>query len=286
MRSIARTAHASVVSGRLPAALLAATAFLALVVSLPTPAPAQEDAASASKAETEQEPEEDKRVTPAPPRGEEDGEGPFERLIIRGVTMIDGTGSPPYGPVDIVVEGNRIAEIESAGTPGLPMKEMEDRPGDADHEIDATGWFVMPGIVDLHAHTGGVPKAPEAEYVYKLWLAHGVTTARGVPTGPLEWSLSERERSAANEIAAPRIVSYHRMGSGEEWKERDIRTPEEAREWVRYAHGKGVEGLKLGAHPPEIMEALLDEAAKHGMGSTGHLAQMGVAQMNAIADSG
>lgn len=32
-----------------------------------------------------------------------DGEGPYERLIIRGVNLIDGTGSPATGPVDIVV---------------------------------------------------------------------------------------------------------------------------------------------------------------------------------------
>lgn len=284
MRLIARAALVSVTSNRLPAgSWLAGVTFLALTLAAPPVVVAQDQSVSGeTAAAAEQEPEEDKLVTPAPPRGEGDGEGPFERLIIRGVTMIDGTGSPPYGPVDIVVEGNRIAEIESAGTPGLAMKDLEDRPGDATREIDATGWFVMPGIVDLHAHTGGVPKAPEAEYVYKLWLAHGVTTVRGVPTGPLEWALSERERSASNEIAAPRIVSYQRMGSGKEWKDRDVRTPEDAREWVRYAAGKGVQGLKLGAHPPEIMAALLDEAKKHEMGSTAHLAQMGVAQMNAI----
>lgn len=40
-------------------------------------------------------------VPKAPPRAE--GEGPFEQLIIRGAIMIDGTGSPPIGPVDIVV---------------------------------------------------------------------------------------------------------------------------------------------------------------------------------------
>ena len=225
--------------------------------------------------------EEEKLVEPAPARPDGEGEGPFERLIIRGVTMIDGTGSPPLGPVDIVIEGNRIAEIKTVGTPGVPLSE-EDRPEDASYEIDATGSYVLPGIVDLHVHTGGVPKAPQAEYVYKLWLAHGITTVRGVPTNPLEWDLSERERSARNEITAPRIVSYQRPGSGQEWKERKINTPQEAREWVRYARDKGVEGLKLGAYPPEIMEALLDEAKLNGMGSTAHLAQMGVAQMNAI----
>ena len=46
---------------------------------------------------------------PAPPRAE--GDGPFERLIIRGAILIDGTGAPPRGPVDIVVEGNRIISI-------------------------------------------------------------------------------------------------------------------------------------------------------------------------------
>ena len=225
--------------------------------------------------------EEDELVAPAPSRREGEGEGPFERLIIRGVTMINGTGAPPIGPVDVVVEGNRIAEIETVGTPGVGIDE-EKRPTDATREIEAEGWYLMPGIVDLHVHTGGVPKAPEAEYVYKLWLAHGITTVRGVPTGKLEWDLSERGRSARNEIAAPRIVSYQRPGSGEEWEERKILTPDDAREWVRYAAKKGVEGLKLGSYPPEIMAALLDEAKEHGMGSTAHLGQMGVAQMNAI----
>jgi len=258
--------------------------FLTLVgsVSFVSSLGAQSDPPASETTEAADTEEEDKLVTPAPPRGEGEGEGPFERLILRGVTIIDGTGSPPIGPMDIVIEGNRIAEIEGVGTPGLGLDDDEDRPGDATREIDAEGWYVMPGIVDLHVHTGGIPKAPEAEYVYKLWLAHGITTVRGVPTAKLEWDLSERERSAANEITAPRIVSYQRMGSGEEWKDRDIRTADDAREWVRYAADKGVEGLKLGAHPPEIMAALIDEAREHGMGSTAHLAQMGVAQMNAI----
>jgi hypothetical protein len=43
-----------------------------------------------------------------------------------------------------------------------------------------------------------------------------------------------------------------------------------------------VDGLKLGAWPPDIMAALLDEGRKFGMGSTAHLDQAGVAQMNAI----
>ncbi len=225
--------------------------------------------------------EEEKLVEPAPPRPDGEGKGPFDRLILRGVMVVDGTGAPPMGPVDIVIEGNRIEEIKSLGMAKTEIDESK-RPKDADHELDLFGSWVLPGLVDLHVHTGGVPKAPRADYVYKLWLAHGITTARGVPTGPLEWDLSEKERSRRNEITAPRFVSYQRPGGGKEWKDRDIRTPADAREWVRYAHERGVDGLKLGAFPPKIMAALLDESRSLGMGSTAHLDQMGVAHMNAI----
>ena len=68
----------------------------------------------------------------APNRTE--GEGPFQRLIIRGATLIDGTGAPPIGPVDIVIEGNRIREVRSVGFPKLPIK-AEGRPKNPTREI-------------------------------------------------------------------------------------------------------------------------------------------------------
>ena len=217
----------------------------------------------------------------APDRRSDEGEGPFERLIIRGGTLIDGTGGPPRGPVDIVIENNQIVRIASVGTPFIPIDE-DRRPKDATYELDAEGMYILPGFVDLHIHSGNQFKAPDAEYTYKLWLAHGITTVRGVALGPMEWTLSERDRSAKNEIVAPRIYVYERPGNGEDWKDGSINDPETARKWVRYATRKGVDGLKLGAFRPDIMGALLDEAKKQKLGSTAHLAQTGVAQMNAI----
>ncbi len=41
--------------------------------------------------------------------------GPYTSLIIRGVTVIDGSGAPAYGPVDIYVKGNRIERVVAHG---------------------------------------------------------------------------------------------------------------------------------------------------------------------------
>ena len=61
------------------------------------------------------------QIPKAPDRKE--GEGPWLQLIIRGAIMINGTGSPPNGPVDIVIEKNRIVQIVLAGYPGVPINE-------------------------------------------------------------------------------------------------------------------------------------------------------------------
>ncbi len=219
------------------------------------------------------------QVKPAPARPPGEGDGPFEKLIIRGATLIDGTGAPPRGPVDIVIERNRISQIVDVGFPNVPIDSAR-RPKGATKEIDAHGMYVLPGFVDLHLHTGEVPKAPEAEYVYKLWMAHGITAGRGVGYGPLEWSLSEKTRSGKNEITAPRMFVYDVPNN--DWLGANFKSPEEVRAAVRSMKAKGADGLKLNAWPPELMAAAIDEATKNGMGTTAHLAQVGVPRMNAM----
>ncbi|EFG2885975.1 amidohydrolase family protein, partial [Escherichia coli] len=199
-----------------------------------------------------------------------------------GATLIDGTGGPPRGPVDIVIEGNRITDIINAGTPGLPIKDGR-KPTDADHEIDASGMFVTPGFVDVHTHGGTPDKAPMLEYPYKLWLAHGVTTVRGVPLAPNAIAASEKARSERNEIVAPRIFNYQTVGSG--WDKGRVTTPEKAREWVQWAAQNNIDGIKFfnrGDETPEIIAAAIDETKKHKMGTVAHLSQNLVAENNAL----
>ena len=50
-------------------------------------------------------------------------DGPFNQLIIRGAILVNGNGSPPLGPVDIVIEKNIIKSIKAVGYPGVEIVE-------------------------------------------------------------------------------------------------------------------------------------------------------------------
>lgn len=218
-------------------------------------------------------------IQPAPPRAE--GAGPFSRLILRGGILIDGTGAPPFGPVDIVVEKNRIVEIRSVGNPGVEI-DPENRPKKqaGDHELDLSGMYILPGFVDMHAHIGGVAQGTPAEYVFKLWMGHGITTIRDPGSGNgLDWVLSHQEKSRRNTITAPRIQAYVVFGQGHDGP---ITTPEEARKWVDSVAKRGAQGIKIFSVRPDVMAAILDEAKKVGLRTACHHPQLSVARQNAL----
>lgn len=213
-----------------------------------------------------------------------DGQGPYERLVIRGATMIDGTGAPPFGPVDIVVEGNRIAEIKAVGAPGLPIDETE-RPAKGAREIDAGGKFVLPGFVNLHGHihSYGAGQDVPPDYVFKLWLMHGVTSVRevGNDKGPL-FSAELANASARNAIDAPRLYSYPFFGS---FGSDGVDTPDEARAQIRSFKKAGAAGVKFFSGAPEILSAAFDEAKRQNLKTTMHHSQLSVAHADVLDTS-
>src|SRR5271155_2449602 len=81
-------------------------------------------------------------------------------LIVRGGTIVDGTGVEPF-EADIAIARGRIAAVgQFAGT--------------ASEEIDARNLLVTPGFVDIHTHYDG--QATWSERLSPSSL-HGVTTA-------------------------------------------------------------------------------------------------------------
>jgi imidazolonepropionase-like amidohydrolase len=224
----------------------------------------------------------------APPRAE--GEGPFPHLILRGATLIDGTGAPPVGPVDIVIERNRITKIVSVGFPGVPLadkipasKSYRPKAGPGDKELEVTGMYVLPGLVNAHVHIGPV-HSTGAEYIFKLWLGHGITTVREVwGENGIDWTLDERDKSERNEITAPRIKAYIAFGMDSKSDEiTDPTTPEAARKWVDDLADRGADGIKFIGAPPDVFQAALDQAKKRHLGTAAHLAQTFVARANAL----
>lgn len=209
------------------------------------------------------------------------GEGPFQRLILRGVTIINGEGAPAIGPMDIVIQNNRIASIHNVGFPGVPIEDAG-RPeiNEGDRVLELEGSYVLPGFIDLHAHFGGDAQGVPAEYVAKLWMGHGITTIRepGSFNG-LDWVQKQQKRSEKNAITAPRIVPYVGFGQG---IDEPFTRPEDARKWVREISDQGASGIKFFGAPPEIMSAALNEAGRQGLGSMMHHAQLDVAHWNVL----
>ena len=183
----------------------------------------------------------------------------YARLLIRNVYIIDGTGTPTRGPMDMLVEGGRIAAIQETRPSELAALTEEAQggiKGPFDRVIEGNEMYVIPGIIDVHAHIQFARdgKAMPKDYVYKLLLAHGVTTIRDPgSTDGLDTVVAHARLSAENRIAAPTIVPYAIVSAT---------TPDDVRAKIRTAKAKGARGLKVLINPPDVWAAIADEAKK------------------------
>ena len=80
-------------------------------------------------------------------------------LVIRGGTVVDGTGDEPF-VADVAIDGDTVSLVGTVEAKGR-------------EEVDATGKFVTPGFVDVHTHYDGQATWDD-EMAPSSW--HGVTT--------------------------------------------------------------------------------------------------------------
>jgi imidazolonepropionase-like amidohydrolase len=141
----------------------------------------------------------------------------MSRIAIRNCDVVDGTGTPPQRGMDVLVEGNRIADVRPGDRNGSP-------PVDGIVVIDGTGKTVMPGLIDAHCHmTYGESLTQEAQDIWTsvegrtlraAWnvqkvLAAGVTGI-SQPGGSYFIGVAVRDGIKANKIKGPRMTSAGR----------------------------------------------------------------------------
>ncbi len=132
--------------------------------------------------------------------------------------------------------------------------------------VDLGGAAILPGLIDMHQHTGRSDGVLE--------IASGVTTARDVGNDPdrLDELKSWFDEGSA---VGPRLV---RMGFIEGRNEKaaaskvTAETPEEAKAAVEYFVKRGYEGIKIyNSMKPELVPILAAEAHAKGLLVTGHI---------------
>ena len=161
-------------------------------------------------------------------------------VLIRGGTVIDGTGTPGFAANVAVLDG-RIVAISRDGID----------PSEAETVIDATGQVVTPGFIDNHAHV----QQTIAEYpLAENFLRQGITTiVASLHSGAQPWPL---EDFASSLEMAPNVGFF----AGHSWTRRRVMgmdnrapTPEELEEMkalVDQSMREGALGLSTGLRVP------------------------------------
>ncbi len=110
-------------------------------------------------------------------------------LIVRNVTVIDGSGGPPVADAEVAIAGGRFTAIRPIGTsagPGITV-------------YDGKGGFLLPGLWEGHTHLRARPGEGDADQVARLetilasYLAAGITAVLELG-GPLDIDGRLRER--------------------------------------------------------------------------------------------
>jgi imidazolonepropionase-like amidohydrolase len=121
---------------------------------------------------------------------------PPPSLAITHVTLIDATGGAPQPDMTVFLADEQIAAIGPSNSVFVPLKTRT---------LDASGKFLIPGLVDMHVHlTGAGEPTGSREFILPLLLANGITTARDMG-GNLESLIALRHEIEHGQLQAPRI---------------------------------------------------------------------------------
>ncbi|SVD26175.1 uncharacterized protein METZ01_LOCUS379029, partial [marine metagenome] len=217
--------------------------------------------------------------------------GPYNKLVIANAMIIPGHGGPAYGPADIIIENDRIVQIISYN--GLTGRGPKDKFPKGDRIIDATGMYVMPGLIDLHTHIR-TPELP-LNYIYNMKLAHGVTTmVNGSGRG---WSeaLKQQKLSNENKITAPRMFPIRDWGPSRSRDPGHMPTADKIEKWhdtnpqnisrlAKKLVNEGAHVIRIGslAWNAELFGAVAKAIYKAGGITTVHLPPSDISVVNAV----
>lgn len=178
-------------------------------------------------------------------------------LAFVGVNVVPMDRERVLADQTVIVVGDRIQRMGPAARTRVPDDALR---------IDARGKFLMPGLAEMHAHIPPEEVSDaQAESLFLLYLANGITTIRGMLGHPSHLAL--RERVARGELLGPRIYT-----SGPSLNGNSIPSADSARAAVRHQKAAGYDFLKL--HPgltPETFDAIADEARRVGIPFAGHV---------------
>ena len=89
-------------------------------------------------------------------------EEPVAAKAYVGVSLIDGTGAPLQENMAILVDGDRIVAVQ-------PEAEFRQHQPSGIKIVDASGHYVLPGLIDSHVHMATVPNAAKALQARETW---------------------------------------------------------------------------------------------------------------------
>jgi Tol biopolymer transport system component/imidazolonepropionase-like amidohydrolase len=184
--------------------------------------------------------------------------------LIRNVRIIDGTGAPMTARRDILIAQGRIRRIAAPGT--IPATGIQ--------TLDAEGRVVIPGLIDLHAHTYRPDLLPNFVYF-------GVTTIRdqGSAMAPL---VAYRDAIASGALPGPRVAyggfQFYSDWPFDEEQGRGIEPEADVdhiRRSVALAHAFGAQHIKTRTFRRwDINARMISEAHRLGMRATGHCSHL------------